>query len=80
MGRDAPDRGPSQRDTMGMMDEPVENCIAKGGVADQIVPVIDRDLACHQRGPAVGAIFHDFEHVAPFAIAEGRKPPVIQKQ
>ena len=42
------ERAAGERDAVGMMHEPIENRVAKRGVADQIVPVIDRDLAGHQ--------------------------------
>lgn len=38
--------------------EPIEDRIAKGGVANQVVPVVDRHLAGDQRGPSSRAVFH----------------------
>ena len=36
-----------------LVHEPIENRIAKGGGADQVMPVVDRHLAGDQRGPSV---------------------------
>ena len=43
---------------MGVVKEPVEDGVAEGGVTDDIVPVVDGDLAGEQRaaaGVAVGS-------------------------
>ncbi len=60
---------------MRVMHEPIENRIAKRGVADQIVPVIDGNLTGDQRGASVGSIFDDFQHVAAFAMPRAESPP-----
>ena len=60
--------------------EAVEDRITKGGVPDQFVPVLDGELAGHERGPTAVAIFDDFQHVTPFAIAERCQAPVIEYQ
>ena len=63
---------------MGVMHEPIENRITKRGVADQVVPVIDRDLAGHQGRATARAVLHDLEEIAPFAIPQRREAPVIE--
>ncbi len=60
------------------MDEPVEDGVAKRRVAHQFMPVFNRDLTGHQRGPTAGAFLDDFQQVAPFTIAERSQPPVIK--
>ena len=39
-----------QGDAVRVMDEPVQNRVTKRGVADQVMPVLDRDLARDERG------------------------------
>src|SRR5580704_15279475 len=48
---------------MGVVNDPVEDGVGEGGLADQVVPAVDRDLAGDQRGAASVAIFDDFQHV-----------------
>src|SRR5271170_6367566 len=62
------------------MDESVQHRIAKRGVADELVPVVDRHLARDDRRPLSIPILDDFEQVAPLAIAEGSQSPVVQNQ
>ena len=45
---------------MGVVDEPVEDGVAKRRVADELVPVFDRDLTGHQRGPTPSTFLDDF--------------------
>lgn len=40
---------------MRVVDEPVEDGVAKRGVPDQVMPVFDRHLTGDQRGPATAA-------------------------
>jgi len=51
-------------DAMGAMDDAVENGVAQGGIANHLVPAIDRDLAGDQQGSPVVAIVDDFEQIA----------------
>lgn len=60
------------------MDEPIEDRIAKRGVADELMPVVDGHLARDQRGAPATAVFNDFEEIASLAIPEGRQPPIVQ--
>jgi hypothetical protein len=45
------------------VDDPVEDGVGEGGLADQVVPAVDRDLAGDQGGAAAVAFFDDFQHV-----------------
>ena len=56
------------------MYEPVEDGVPEGGVADHLVPVLDGQLAGHERNAPPGALLDEFEEIAPFAVAEGRQP------
>lgn len=63
---------------MGMMHEPVEDRVAKGGVAHLLVPVFDRELTRDQRGPTPDAVLDDLAEITPFSIAERRQAPIVQ--
>ena len=48
---------------MGVVESPLEDGVPDGGVADDVVPVVDRDLAGEQRAAAGVAIVKDLEEV-----------------
>ena len=48
---------------MGGVEESVEDGVAEGGVADDVVPVVDGDLAGEERAAASIAVVEDFEEV-----------------
>ena len=48
-----------------IIEETVEDGVAEGGIADDIVPVLDGDLAGEQRATAGIAVVEDFEEVVP---------------
>ena len=62
------------------MDEAVEDRVPEGGVADQVVPVLDQDLAGDEGGALAGTILDDFEEVPSFAIAHGGEAPIVQDE
>ena len=41
------------------------------------MPVLDRHLTGHQRGPAIMAVFDDLEQVTTIFLTERRQSPVI---
>lgn len=63
---------------MRVVDQPVENGIAKSGVPDARVPVFDRQLAGDERGPTADAILDELEEIATFPVAERGEAPVVQ--
>ena len=65
---------------MRLVDQPVENRVPKGGVADALMPVVERQLTGDEGGAAAVAVFEDLEQVAPFAVGEGREAPIIHEQ
>lgn len=75
-----PERASGERDAVRVMDEPIEDRVAKRGVPDELVPVVDRYLAGDQGGAPAAAIFDDFEEIAALTIAEGGKAPIVQDQ
>jgi len=71
-------RGALQRDPMGLVDQAIEDRVGKGGVADAVVPVFERQLTGHEGGAATVAVLQDFEQVAALAIGQRGEAPVIE--
>jgi len=42
------------------VDQPVQDGISQGGLANRLMPVLDRQLAGDDRRPAVMAVFEQF--------------------
>ena len=79
------DETPAQRwafeiDAMGAMDDAVENGVAQGGIANHLVPAIDRDLAGDQQGSPVVAIVDDLEQIAAPLGVERFRPRIVDDQ
>ena len=64
---------------MGVVDEPIEDGVGDGRVADQFVPVIDGKLAGDD-GRGSSMPIEDFQKVTPLVERERRKAPVVQDQ
>ena len=56
-------RSAFEGDPMDVVEESVEDGVAEGGVADDIVPVVDGHLAGEQRATAGVAVVEDLEEV-----------------
>jgi hypothetical protein len=69
-----------QFESMGVVDEPVEDGIGEGRVADDVVPGVDGQLACDDGGGAAVAVLEDFQQVTAFAGGECGKAPVVEDQ
>ena len=65
---------------MGMMHEPIEDGIAEGGVADNVMPVIDGELAGDEGGAPTVAVLEHLEEISAFGLVEGLEPEVIDEQ
>ena len=61
-----------------VVDEAVEDGVGQGGVANDLVPVVDGNLAGDEGGASVVAVFNDLEEVASLFVRQARLPPVIQ--
>ena len=48
-----------------VIEQTVEDGVAEGGIADDIVPVLDGDLAGEERAAAGAAVVEDLEEVLP---------------
>ena len=60
---------------MGVVDEAVEDGVGERGIADDLVPLLDRNLAGDQDRGALMAILEDFEEVALFGLGETSRGP-----
>ena len=69
-----------QDDAVGVVDEAVEDGVGEGGIADDLVPVFDRDLAGDDGGAAAVAILDDFEQVAALLGGQRIEPPIIEDE
>lgn len=68
-----------QIDSGGVVDDPVQDCVGVGRVADQLAPVLNRHLAGHYgRAPSV-SVFQDFQQVVTASSIERLENPVVQK-
>lgn len=63
---------------MRVVDQPIQDGIGEGGIANEVMPVLDWDLARDQRGPSASAVVDDFEEIAAFPITERSEAPVIE--
>ena len=65
---------------MGVVDQPIEDCVGEGRFVDDIVPCLDRKLAGDDRRSCAVSILDDFHEVAPLAGGEPVWPPIVQDQ
>jgi hypothetical protein len=65
---------------VGVVDQAVEDGIGDGGIADDLVPAIDRDLAGDDDRAGLVAVLDDFQEVAALLGVEWLRPPVVEDQ
>ena len=65
---------------MGVVNEAIEDGVGAGRVADDVTPLLDRNLAGDDRRSALMAVFQDFEEIALLGLCERRQTPVVQDQ
>jgi hypothetical protein len=65
---------------MCVVDEAVEDGVGDGGVGDDLVPVIDRDLAGDDGRSALMAVVDDFEEIAPLLAGERGEAPIVEDE
>ena len=53
-----------EREPVGVVHQAIEDGVGDGGIADDLVPVFDRQLAGHDGGAAAVPVFHDLQEVA----------------
>ena len=62
------------------MHHAVEDRVGERGIAEGLMPVLDRQLTGDQRGAAIMTIFDNLEQVATIFIPEWRQSPVIENK
>ena len=65
---------------MGIVDDTIEDGVGVGGIANQFVPFVDRDLAGDDGCSSAIAFFEDFEEVVTSGSIEGFETPVIEDE
>jgi hypothetical protein len=65
---------------MRVVEQPVGDGVSDRGVAEVVVPLVDRNLAGHQRGTHAVTILDDLQQIATVLVAQRREPPIIQNQ
>ena len=65
---------------MGIVQETVEDGVAEGRVTDEVVPVLDGELAGEDGATASVAVVEDFEEVVAALAGEGSEPPVVEDE
>ena len=63
-----------------VVDETVENGVGDGGVGDDLMPVIDRNLACDDGGATLMPVVDDLEEIAALVGGERSQSPVIKDE
>ena len=72
--------GAVERDTVGVMHQPVEDRIGEGWITDDVIPFFYRKLTYDDGGFAVVAVVHNFHQIASLAGGHLFRPPVIEDQ
>ena len=62
------------------MDEAVEDGVGEGRVSDDVVPLLDRELAGDEGRADAVPVLEDFEQVVPVLGAERGEPPVVEHE
>ncbi len=65
---------------MRVVKEAIEDRISEGGITNDLVPVIGRDLTGEQGTSAAVAVIEHLEKVVASRVVQGRQPPVVQDQ
>ena len=65
---------------MGVVEDPVEDGVPEGGVADDIVPVVDGELGGEDGSAAGVAVVKDLEEIVAALACQRSEPPVIEDE
>ena len=69
-----------QFDPVGVVDEPIQQGVGDGGVANQLVPGADGELAGDEHGAGVLAVLDDLEQQLGVGVLEPVQAPVVEDQ
>src|SRR5262245_61781643 len=64
-------------ETMGIVDDAIEDGVGDGRLADDVVPAIDGDLAGDEGGAAAIALLDDLQQIAALVGGERLQAPVV---
>ena len=67
-------------DAIGVVDEAIEDRVGDGGIADDFIPVIDRNLTGDDGRAPLVAVFDDLEEVAALIVIELLRSPVVENE
>ena len=73
-------RRPLEAEAVGLGQEPIEDGIGHGGVADPAMPVLDGKLVSDDGGALAGAIVDDLEQVGAGDGVEAAGAPVVEDE
>ena len=65
---------------MCVVHEAVEDGVGDGRVGDQLVPVLDGELAGHDRRASAVAVIDDLQQIAGLILADRGEAPVVEDQ
>jgi hypothetical protein len=63
-----------------MMDEAVQDGIGEGGISNDIVPVLEGELAGDEGGSSFGAVFDDLQEIAALGLVQGSQAVIVDGQ
>ena len=62
------------------MDDAIEDGVGESRLADDLVPLVERELAGDERGASAIAVLDDLHQVAPLVGGEPIRPPIVEDQ
>ena len=69
-----------QCDAVGGVDDAVEDGVGQGGIADDLVPMLDRHLAGDDEGSPATSVLGDFEEIPPVLRQQGLRSKIVENQ
>ena len=76
----APQAVAGEIDAVRVVDEAIQNGVGIGGIADQVMPFVDGDLAGDDGRSSAIAFFEDFEKIVASGSVERFKAPIVEDQ
>ena len=64
---------------MSVVYEAVEDGVAEGGIANNVVPVLDGELAGDESRATAVTVFEDIEEVTALGVVQGRHAEVVER-
>ena len=80
VGLDLPHGGSVELQSVGIVDDAVEDGVGEGGFADDVVPLVQRQLAGDQGGGVLVSVLDDFHEVAALLGVETLGSPIVEDE